>query len=111
MKLLVSGYREYQDYAQFSQALNELGPSEILHGGCRGADQLASRYAEEHGLKQQIFEADWSQGRSAGPRRNQLMLDQQPDHVILFLSIHSKGTLDMLTRVQKAGIAHTIINI
>lgn len=48
--------------------------SEIVHGGCRGADALASRYSKQKNIKEIIFIANWKLfGKSAGPRRNELM--------------------------------------
>ncbi len=60
------------------------GSTTILHGGARGADQLASRIAARLGYAVEVYEADWSTGRRAGPDRNLRMLDAKPDLVLAF---------------------------
>ena len=49
----------------------------VFHGAARGADALVDRAARRLGLPVRAVPAQWSRyGRSAGPRRNQLMLQQ-----------------------------------
>lgn len=49
----------------------------VFHGAARGADELVDRAARRLGLPVRAVPAQWSRyGRSAGPRRNQLMLQQ-----------------------------------
>jgi hypothetical protein len=65
---------------------------------------MASRYADEHGLSQERFPADWdTHGRAAGPIRNQRMLDVgKPDFVIAFPGGH--GTANMVRKAKAAGV-------
>ena len=59
------------------------------------------------------FPAKWNEhGKAAGPIRNQQMLTEgKPDLVIAFNDYlpNSKGTLDMVTRARRAGVAIEII--
>ena len=49
----------------------------LLHGGDRGADQAIGRAAHQLGWRVQSLAADWRRhGRSAGPIRNRLLLEQ-----------------------------------
>ncbi len=49
----------------------------VFHGAARGADALVDRAARRLGLPVRAVPAQWSRyGRSAGPRRNGLMLEQ-----------------------------------
>ena len=49
----------------------------VFHGAARGADALVDRAARRLGLPVQAVPAQWARyGRSAGPRRNALMLQQ-----------------------------------
>lgn len=78
MILLVAGTRDYNDYNEISAFLdffnNEFGISQIVHGGARGADSLAARYAKEHHISTKVFNADWeSFGVMAGIERNKKM--------------------------------------
>jgi len=61
------------------------------------------------GLAIHVYKAEWEKfGRAAGPKRNQMMINANPD-IKLCLVVHddidrSKGTADCLRRVRKAGI-------
>ena len=71
MKLLITGSRNYNDYTALNEAIDELtirlqlademdcAPTEILHGGAKGADELANQYAEKHGIKCIIIRPDY----------------------------------------------------
>lgn len=78
MILLVAGTRNYYDYNEMSAFLdffhNEFGITQIVHGGARGADSLAAKYAKEHNIPTKVFNADWdSMGIMAGMERNKEM--------------------------------------
>lgn len=76
----------------------------IIHGGASGADTMAKSWAIAHELEHIEVAADWETfGRSAGPRRNQRMLDEfKPDMVIAFPG--GRGTADMVKRAEAAGL-------
>ena len=76
----------------------------LIHGGARGADEGAADWGRSEGIKVIGYPADWRKhGKSAGPIRNQRMLDEgKPDIVIAFPG--GKGTIDMLRRTEAAGI-------
>ena len=69
--------------------------------------QFSSNYFAE------VYVADWKiYGKSAGPRRNQKMLDDgKPTIVIAFHNDidNSKGTADMIARAKKLGIPTEIL--
>lgn len=114
MRVLVCGSRHYSDYQRVLQHLQRLDVSLVISGGCRGADTLAIIAAKACGYPFIEYPADWKRfGRSAGPRRNAEMLELgNPDFVIAFhqdLS-SSKGTLDMLKRIEQAAIPYVIVN-
>ena len=49
----------------------------LLHGGARGADRAIGSAAQQLGWRVQALAADWCRyGRSAGPIRNRLLLEQ-----------------------------------
>ena len=110
MKLLVCGGRDFSDYARVRAVLGNFGGYvELAHGGARGADALARRFAQEQGWPVKVYRADWSgYGKSAGVRRNQQMLDEfRPDFVVAFPG--GRGTADMVRRARNAGVAVTVI--
>lgn len=77
---------------------------EIIHGGAKGADLWADYWAVHNFCPVHEFKADWDKhGKSAGPIRNQQMLDEgKPDLVIAFPG--GRGTEDMKARARKAGV-------
>ena len=53
MKLIVAGSRTFQDYTLLSSVLgtHRHHITELLHGGARGADRLAFRWAVRHHVR------------------------------------------------------------
>lgn len=105
--LIVCGNRDYSDSRAVFRALDRVrakyGVAKIKHGGARGADALAGRWAEECGVPVEVFDADWEQhGKRAGPIRNQAMADSGADGCIAFPG--GRGTADMIQRATEAGI-------
>jgi hypothetical protein len=107
LTLIVCGGRDYTDSRAVFGALDRIrstrGVCKVLHGGARGADELAGRWAEDAGVEVQVFEADWERhGKAAGPVRNQAMADAGADGCIAFPGGH--GTADMVRRAEAANI-------
>lgn len=55
-------------------ALTSYSPKRLVHGGAKGADRLAGRWAESKGIGTIVVPADWSQGKIAGHLRNWEMM-------------------------------------
>jgi hypothetical protein len=106
MRVLVCGGRNYIDWANVHRVLSTLDPPPtlVMSGGARGVDSMALAWAKDRRIATLKFMADWDRyGLSAGPRRNQKMLDDgRPDMVIAFPG--SVGTADMVRRARLAGI-------
>lgn len=106
-RVLVCGSRDWTDKDAIYRAIRSVpGVSAILHGGARGADRIAGEYARDHGILEEVYPADWTHlGRSAGPIRNQHMLEHgHPDLVLAFPTPYGKGTWDMMFRAHRAGV-------
>lgn len=106
MRALVCGSRSWTDLAAIKTQLREIGATEIIHGAANGADALGAMAAFEFGLPVLAFPANWKlYGKRAGIIRNQQMLiEGQPDIVLAFWDGESRGTLDMITRAERANI-------
>lgn len=121
MRVLICGGRDFTGWKQFRNRLEEIAyerfprsPEDelgnflyevvIIHGGAKGADSLADRWAVWNLCPVEAFPADWEgYGRPAGVIRNQRMLDEgRPDLVIAFPG--GRGTADMVWRARKASI-------
>lgn len=106
-RVIVCGGRDYADREQLNAILDlahEANPIvALIHGNARGADQLADDWAAGK-CETLTFTPLWEEhGRSAGPRRNQKMLDDgKPDMVIAFPG--GRGTADMIKRARVAGV-------
>lgn len=111
--IIVCGGREYQDANVVDMALDsayiEFGSLHIIQGGAKGADLLAKQWAIRRNQQVTTVPADWTtHGRSAGPIRNQIMLDRfKPDLVIAFPG--GRGTFDMVTRARKADVPVRVV--
>lgn len=128
MKILVTGDREWINLESIANALVDvleeynIDPTKciLIHGNARGADKLAGICGESLKMDVRSYPAHWGHtkdcpegcremcGRPAGVIRNQKMLDDNPD-IDLALAFHpdlegkSKGTGDMVRRLEKAG--------
>lgn len=105
MIVLVCGGREFNDRDLLFRTLDALDPRPtlIINGAYRGADWLASWYAQHRGIQYGEFPALWKHYFSAaGPRRNAAMLRLKPDLVVAFPG--GKGTADMIAQAQAAGV-------
>lgn len=113
MRVIVTGSRTWTDYETILKTLGALpSGTTIVHGGCpKGADWLADDAAFELGLPVNVYDADWNKGgRSAGPRRNQQMVDDGADLCIAFRQPgRSNGTDDCIRRAKAAGIEVRVI--
>lgn len=80
------------------------GIEEVIHGAAEGADAIAGIWARRMAIKETPFPANWkAYGRSAGPRRNQRMLDEgKPD--LILATPGGAGTADMMARAERAAI-------
>lgn len=115
MKILVAGDRQWLSLKPILERMRLLPHGTIIvHGGAPGVDSLAGYAAELLGLETRVYLA-LANGRtwpSAGPLRNQEMLDREhPDsegiYIDLALIWHRqadlhKGTRDMFSRLEKA---------
>lgn len=117
MRVLVCGGRDFRDCRLMDDVLSEIWvPHEtiLIHGCAKGADSLSEEWIRRQWpvLDHEVvrFPADWERhGRSAGPMRNQRMIDEgKPDLVVAFPG--GAGTADMVRRAERAGIQVRRVN-
>jgi hypothetical protein len=112
VRILITGSRCWADRKVMERAIwehtQELNPRDvvIIHGGAVGADRMAEEIAKEWGFLPVTVPALWAEeGRSAGPIRNQKMIDTyKPELCLAFPCDKSKGTWDCMRRAERAGI-------
>ena len=116
-KVVVCGSRGFKNYELLKSKLDTLLVNKIdssrvviLSGCARGADICGENYAIESWLDIERFPAQWEKyGKSAGPRRNELML-QQADAVVAFWDGKSRGTAHMIEITRKSGKPLRVVN-
>lgn len=107
VRIIVCGGRDFTDRVMLDYVLSYVHThrsiAELIHGGARGADQMANRWAFNNGIARVEVRADWRKhGRAAGPIRNRQMLDLKPDGVVAFPG--GRGTADMVRAAEAAGV-------
>lgn len=109
-RLLITGSRDWDDRDLINKALLgawlDLDRDAILiSGACpTGADAIAEEVWSHQRLPIERHPADWSQGKKAGPLRNQEMVDLGADLLLAFIRNDSKGATHTLGAAKKAGI-------
>lgn len=117
LRVLICGSRDWDSPNQIEMLLDGLllrtaAADEklvVIEGCARGADNAAHLWGVDGKLlKHRHFPANWDlYGKRAGPIRNQEMLTKGRPHVVYAFSDDleaSRGTRDMVTRAQKAGL-------
>lgn len=114
IKLMVCGSRGITDPRLVFRIIDEyvetLGDDvTIIEGEAKGVDQLARKWAEEHGKAIMSFPAEWDlYGKSAGFKRNCDMV-AACDHCLIMWDGQSKGTKHDIDLCTKSGKPHKIV--
>lgn len=114
VRIIVAGGRDFGDYRLLADTLDALLPNmgtkdiTLVSGGCRGADALGERYADEHGIRVKRFPAEWkTYGRAAGPIRNRQMAEFSAEVkgiLLAFWDGQSRGTASMISLAERCGL-------
>ena len=82
--IIVTGGRDYDDWAMLQDVLSAFDAKLIVQGGAQGADRMARKYAEDNKIVSVTVEANWNKhGRAAGPIRNREMLMEYPEAIVV----------------------------
>jgi len=112
MRILVTGSRDWEDYDVIRGALAAALPVDyagtvpvLVHGGARGADQMAAHVSLTWGWKQEEHRAGWGRlGKAAGPVRNREMVLAGADLCLAFIRNGSPGATGCAAMAQQHGI-------
>ncbi len=109
MKILVCGGRDYSDQDKFISVIDKIVEKfgkddiEFISGGADGADTMIIEYCQFHKIDYTVKFAKWNKyKKSAGPVRNKVMLDLNPDLVIAFPG--GNGTKNMIEISKKKNV-------
>lgn len=83
----------------------------IISGGAVGIDKMAEKYANEKGLKTEIYLPDYKSysGKVAPIKRNQTIVDNS-DYLIA-ITTGSRGTASTIRMAEKKNIPFKIVRI
>ncbi len=115
MNIAIVGGRDFNDYNLLKETLlayiaTNGAPENIVSGGAKGADSLATQFATEMGIALLVFKPDYQKyGRGATLVRNTQIIENA-DVVFAFWDGQSKGTKDSISKAQKLQKELYIIN-
>ena len=110
MKVIIAGSRDIDDMQELVNAVVDAERSgiqitEVVSGGARGVDTLASMWANAMNIPFVEFKADWEQyGHYAGFKRNVAMAESGAEALILVWDGKSNGSRHMLSEAKKRGL-------
>ncbi|MBE6798218.1 MAG: DUF2493 domain-containing protein [Ruminococcaceae bacterium] len=102
-RIIIAECRNYTNYGEakkyIDHSLSNIRNAHkiiVVSGGCKGADMIGERYAEENKFIVERYPAEWNKyGKKAGPIRNKIMAETA-DFIICFWDGKSKGTQSMI---------------
>lgn len=117
MKVVVTGGRDFADRRWVYRCLDNIlhGHGEgvpqsplthIIHGGAKGADKLASEWAQECGIQEVVCIANWGKfDKRAGVLRNLWMLDLlNPETDLVYPCPGGQGTQHCINTAVELGL-------
>jgi predicted Rossmann-fold nucleotide-binding protein len=97
-------------YDWLDQIRADLEITTVYHGGAKGIDMDAQRWAHSRGLTVHACPADWERhGPAAGPIRNAEMLkklscERNGEAIAVIAFPGGRGTVDMVRKARQAGV-------
>ena len=116
MILGICGSRNFKDYKKFCDVMKDFKCVKIYSGACKGADQLAKRWAKENNIDFDEFPPDFIKyptskyGNKAYYERNVQIVDAS-DEILAFKAEDSRGTDLTIDIAKKKGKKYHIIDI
>ena len=107
MRIVVSGSRTITDVKTVESILQPYisTKDEIVVGDARGVDAIAADLAYRYFNTVEVFKPDWNKwGKAAGPKRNEQMLNTDPDMLVVIWDGKSRGTKHTIDTALKRGI-------
>lgn len=115
MKVAVVGSREYTDYESFSRKLNEWRKNNrmdmIISGGAKGVDEMAYRYAVQHGITFVCHPPIPEEGYPQMFFRRNLRIVEMCEFLIAFPKGKSTGTRHSIGLAKKLGKHGLVVEV
>lgn len=109
--VMVAGSRTWTDAGLIDATLSRyaLAGAEFVHGGARGADQIAADWCRLWSVGETVFEPDYEAYGARAPHvRNDAMLDVAKV-LVAFWDGKSRGTKSVIDKAEKRGIPVEVI--
>jgi len=107
MRTIIAGGRDFFDESLLKYSIHKSLPwkiTSVVSGGALGADKLGEGWAHEANISYTVYPANWQlHGKSAGPVRNRKMA-LNADALLAFWDGKSRGTSNMISTAEKAGL-------
>lgn len=116
MTLAVVGSRECssRQFAAIMRALDDANPppDRIVTGDASGVDEAARVWSAVNIGPAEVYTADWAtHGKSAGPRRNALIVAAADQMLAFYCRKPSPGTDDAVRQAKAAGVFVRVIDL
>jgi hypothetical protein len=113
-RLIVAGGKDFTDYELMRKTLdaklqNRQDEIIIVSAGCRGADKLGERYANERGYRIDRHRADWKRGVKRAVQGVNRSMGDNADALVAFWDGKSFGTEDMISYAFDKGLPVEVI--
>lgn len=115
MRVLVTGGRDFADkepvWLALDYLLDRMTRLTVIQGGATGADELARQWTwGRDSVSLVTVPANWRKhGKSAGPIRNRVMLEQCKPQVVLAFP-GGRGTASMVRIARAAGVPVVMVH-
>lgn len=111
MRVAVCGGKDFLAMHLISAVLFKVHRSthitELLIGNCRGVDEIVNDWARRTGIPVRQINSDWlAYGDEADAVRNQMVIDERPDVVVIFPG--GKRTNDLMDKAIAIGHKHIL---
>ena len=114
-RVIIAGCRDFNDYELLREKCEHMQKKKkdthkviIVSGHAAGADARGGVYGLERGYELETYQADWTRGRMAGPKKKKKMA-RVADALIAFWDGKSRGTKNMIDLANMKGIPVRIV--
>ena len=105
---MISGSRTAttaKDIEKLHEHLARLQPTHILHGGAKGADEIAEKWAKQNGIPTTIIKPNYARDNQAAPHLRNDELIKQADGVLCYYATNdgskTAGTASVAIKAKK----------
>ena len=107
MKVAVIGSRDIKDINLGEYLKDDV--TEIVSGGAKGVDTVASQYAQENNIKLTEFLPEYNRYKRGAPLKRNIQIAEYADKVLAFWDGKSRGTKFVIDYCKNSNIPVEVI--